>query len=122
MDMLTFSLKFYGETLDAERWPGITYEFHFECLPKLQCGSNDNMHHVIVRLSSFLDWGLSNDDIIKVLYWFACQEIRKNPLIKEHVKELLPSNSPNKCPLDLNDIKFPNPPPFEVPIQKKIGF
>ena len=122
MDILTFGLKLYGKILDAEPWPGITYEFKFECMPKLQCRPNHNMHYVIVRFSSFLDWGLSDDDLIGVLYWFACKEIIKNPLIKEHVKELLPSNSPNKCPVDLNDIKFPNPPPFEVQIQKKIGF
>ncbi|MCX5891329.1 MAG: hypothetical protein NTY36_18060 [Deltaproteobacteria bacterium] len=120
MDMLTFSYDHHDPVSDS--WPGITCQFYFNCLPKLQCGSDDRMHFVIVRLSSFLDWGLSDDDLIKVLYCFARQEIINNPLIKEHFKELLPSNSPNKCSVDPNDIKFQNFPPFKVPIQRKIGF
>ncbi len=114
MEMLTFSYDHHDPVSDS--WPGITCQFYFNCLPKLQCGSDNRMHFVIVRFSSFLDWGLSNDDLIKVLYWFARQEIINNPSIKEHFKELLPSNSPNKCPVDPNGIKFPNPPIFEVEI------
>lgn len=118
--MLTFSYDHHDPVSDS--WPGITLQFYFNCFPKLQCGSDDRMHFVIVRFSSPLDWGLSDNDLIKVLYLFACQEIRNNPLIKEHFKELLPSNSPNKCPVDPNDIKFQNFPPFKVPIPRKIGF
>lgn len=93
---------------------GIKCDFYFDRNPILKSGPIDDMIHVMVRFSSLIDWNLNIDDLIKVLYWYACKEIREDPSRNEYTKELLRVDAPQKCPVDLKSIKFPETEPFIV--------
>lgn len=93
---------------------GIKCDFYFDRNPINKSAPIDSLIHVVVRFSSLIDWNVNIDDLIKILYWYACKEIRKAPSRSEYTKELLRCDAPLKCPIDPKSIKFHDTEPFIV--------
>jgi len=127
MEILTFTLMTHAKI--NEFWDGLTYTFHFKCLPKEKVGEPDEgsattIYHVVVRISGTLSalWQLGNVDLIKVLYMYSQQALKENPYKNNQTMELHSGNTSSKCQYNPKDIKFPEPIPFDVEITRKIGF
>ena len=118
MEILTFSLVTHGKV--SETWDGLTYAFDFRCLPKDKIGKPDQngymkFFNITVKITGTLVAisNLSNANLIKVLYFYACEAIKREPLNNKQVVLLHTNNTPSRCPYDPKLIKFPNPGPEE---------
>jgi hypothetical protein len=123
-------------------WPGqddVRYQFLFSATPDSKVGQPDEHscrtnHRVIVDCSDSLmrqwslgaHWGESEQDLQKILYWYAREALRKSfeegMSETEIVVNLRTHNSPKQCPYDPIQIIFPNPEPFKIERKRRIGF
>ena len=127
MTILIFSLSSSGRI--TEFWDGETYAFDFKCIPEDKIGAPDEqsfvkIYRIIVKITGTLNsmWGFNQNDLVKILYWYARDAISKEPLNEKQTIMLHSSSVPNKCPFDPERIKFPNPDLFKIEIERKIGF
>jgi hypothetical protein len=129
MNILIFSLINY---LQSESGDLSTYAFDFNCLPKEkqdtpEAQSTTKQYKVVITIVRSLKsiWrnkcGHGNDDLIKVIYWYAHEALNQNPHMIQQEINLNTGNTTLDCPYDPKVIKFP-PDPWEIEITKKIGF
>ena len=117
MSILNFS--YINKARGSEAWDGITYTFNFKCVPKDKIGQHDEksfikLYYITVGCSNLLKEmnlkNLTDDDIVNLLYWRACEAIKEDRLKEQQVVTLHSSEIYNYD----SSIKFHNRKSFDV--------
>jgi hypothetical protein len=117
MSILNFS--YINKAKGLEALDVITYTFNFKCVPKDKIGQYDEksfikIYYITVSCPKLLKAmhlkNLTDDEIIKLLYWRACKAIKEDRLKEKQVLTLHWSEIHNYD----SSIKFPNPESFDV--------
>lgn len=117
MSILNFI--YINKEIGSEAWDGITYTFKFKCVPKDKIGQYDEksfikIYYIIVDCSNLLKEmnlkNLTDDEIVKLLYWRACEAIKEDRLKEQQMVTLHWSEIQNYD----SSIKFRNPDSFDV--------
>jgi hypothetical protein len=117
--MSIFNFSYINKAIGSEAFDVITYTFNFKCVPKDKVGQHDEksfikIYYITVSCSGLLRAmhlkNLTDDEIIKRLYWRACKAIKDDRLKEKQVLAL------NESEIHYYDpsIKFPNPESFDV--------